>query len=341
MYGRPRQRIRRAAEAVGRTGSVRAGTREPRQRTCASARIARFRAAATPTPRATISIRSNAPAFIARGNGCRVWDTDGREFIEYGMGLRAVTLGHAYRPVVDAAIRQMRLGTNFNRPSPIEVECAEALLGVRAARRHGQVRQGWLDGGVRCASSLRGRIPAASRSRSARTTRSSRTTTGSWSPPGFPAASRPTAADETLTLPLQRPRRRSSDSSPSIRARSPASCSSRRAPRNPRQVPAPAARTCASSRRAVRARRDDHRVPVGDRRRAGRLRRRAGPRRLRQGTRQRLLGLGPDRPARDHGTWRTAPRARARVPAVDDARRRDAQPGGGCQGHRDLPHARM
>ena len=65
-----------------------------------------------------------------RGKGCRVWDREGREYIEYGMGLRAVTLGHAYEPVVDAAIRQMRLGTNFNRPSPIEVECAEALLAV-------------------------------------------------------------------------------------------------------------------------------------------------------------------------------------------------------------------
>jgi len=73
---------------------------------------------------------SNAPAFIVRGAGCRVWDTTGREFIEYGMGLRAVTLGHAYTPIVDAAVRQMRLGTNFNRPSPVEVECAEALLAV-------------------------------------------------------------------------------------------------------------------------------------------------------------------------------------------------------------------
>ena len=73
---------------------------------------------------------ANAPAFIARGSGCRVWDTDGREFIEYAMGLRTVTLGHAYAPVVEAAVRQMQLGTNFNRPAPIEVECAEALLGV-------------------------------------------------------------------------------------------------------------------------------------------------------------------------------------------------------------------
>jgi glutamate-1-semialdehyde 2,1-aminomutase len=75
---------------------------------------------------------SNAPAFLVRGKGCRVWDREGREYIEYGMGLRAVTLGHAYQPVVEAATRQMRLGTNFNRPSPIEVECAEALLGVVA-----------------------------------------------------------------------------------------------------------------------------------------------------------------------------------------------------------------
>ena len=37
------------------------------------------------------------PLFIERGQGCHVWDADGNEYIEYGMGLRAVTLGHAYR----------------------------------------------------------------------------------------------------------------------------------------------------------------------------------------------------------------------------------------------------
>lgn len=69
-----------------------------------------------------------APAFIQRGKGCHVWDAEGNEFIEYGMGLRAVTLGHAYEPVVEAAYRQMKLGINFTRPAPIEVELAEALL---------------------------------------------------------------------------------------------------------------------------------------------------------------------------------------------------------------------
>jgi glutamate-1-semialdehyde 2,1-aminomutase len=71
-----------------------------------------------------------APGFIARGKGCNVWDVDGNEFIEYGMGLRAVTLGHAYRPVVEAAHEQMLLGTNFTRPSAIEIRCAESVLGA-------------------------------------------------------------------------------------------------------------------------------------------------------------------------------------------------------------------
>src|ERR1700693_4583667 len=71
-----------------------------------------------------------SPAFIAKGKGCHVWDLDGNEYIEYGMGLRAVTLGHAYEPVVQAAYRQMQEGINFTRPASIEVDLAEALLEV-------------------------------------------------------------------------------------------------------------------------------------------------------------------------------------------------------------------
>jgi glutamate-1-semialdehyde 2,1-aminomutase len=69
-----------------------------------------------------------APPFITRGLGCTVWDLDGNPFIEYGMGLRAVTLGHAYPSVVAAVTDALGRGTNFTRPAPIEVECAEALL---------------------------------------------------------------------------------------------------------------------------------------------------------------------------------------------------------------------
>ena len=71
-----------------------------------------------------------APGFLTRGHGCHVWDVDGNEFIEYGMGLRAVTLGHGYQPVVEAAYKQMLLGSNFTRPATIELDCAEEFLNL-------------------------------------------------------------------------------------------------------------------------------------------------------------------------------------------------------------------
>jgi glutamate-1-semialdehyde 2,1-aminomutase len=74
-----------------------------------------------------------SPPFIVRGAGCHVWDMHGSEFIEYGMGLRAVTLGHAFEPVLSAVRAQLSLGINFTRPAPIEVECAELLHSLIAS----------------------------------------------------------------------------------------------------------------------------------------------------------------------------------------------------------------
>lgn len=71
-----------------------------------------------------------APDFIVRGAGCHVWDEQGREYIEYGMGNRAVGLGHAFPPVVEAVRRELARGCNFGRPTPIEVECAETFLSL-------------------------------------------------------------------------------------------------------------------------------------------------------------------------------------------------------------------
>lgn len=73
---------------------------------------------------------ADAPPFMVRGKGCHVWDESGKKYIEYGMGLRAVTLGHAHDACTEAAYEQMKLGVNFNRPAPIEVEAAEALLSL-------------------------------------------------------------------------------------------------------------------------------------------------------------------------------------------------------------------
>jgi glutamate-1-semialdehyde 2,1-aminomutase len=76
----------------------------------------------------------DAAPIIVRGRGCRVWDVDGNDYIEYGSGLRAVTLGHAFEPVSEAVRRQLQNGANFARPALIELECAEEFLAcVRGA----------------------------------------------------------------------------------------------------------------------------------------------------------------------------------------------------------------
>ena len=68
-----------------------------------------------------------APVFV-RGRGAHVWDVDGNEFIEYGSGLRAVSLGHAHPRVVSAVRAQLDMGSNFVRPAALEVEAAAKFL---------------------------------------------------------------------------------------------------------------------------------------------------------------------------------------------------------------------
>jgi glutamate-1-semialdehyde 2,1-aminomutase len=68
--------------------------------------------------------------ILTRGEGARVWDVDGNEYVEYGMGLRSVVLGHGYRPVVDAAHAAMCDGMNFTRPTELEVLAAEDFLRI-------------------------------------------------------------------------------------------------------------------------------------------------------------------------------------------------------------------
>jgi glutamate-1-semialdehyde 2,1-aminomutase len=65
---------------------------------------------------------------ISHGKGAHVWDIDGNEYIEYGSGLRSVSLGHAHPRVIEAAQRELARGSNFVRPSYLEVEAAERFL---------------------------------------------------------------------------------------------------------------------------------------------------------------------------------------------------------------------
>jgi glutamate-1-semialdehyde 2,1-aminomutase len=71
---------------------------------------------------------ANAPQVLERGEGAYVWDPEGNRYLDYGMALRAVTLGYAHPQVNAAALRQIARGNNLTRASTVELEAAELLV---------------------------------------------------------------------------------------------------------------------------------------------------------------------------------------------------------------------
>jgi glutamate-1-semialdehyde 2,1-aminomutase len=71
---------------------------------------------------------SNVPQILERGEGAYVWDPEGNRYLDYGMALRAVTLGYAYPSVVEAACREIKKGNNLTRASMTELEAAELIV---------------------------------------------------------------------------------------------------------------------------------------------------------------------------------------------------------------------
>ena len=51
-----------------------------------------------------------APSAMVRSAGCRVWDADGREYLDLVMALGAVALGYGHPAVTEAAVRAVRDG---------------------------------------------------------------------------------------------------------------------------------------------------------------------------------------------------------------------------------------
>nr|WP_224408893.1 aspartate aminotransferase family protein [Oscillatoria salina] len=48
------------------------------------------------------------PIAIARGEGCRVWDTDGKEYLDFVAGIATCTLGHAHPALIEAVTEQIK-----------------------------------------------------------------------------------------------------------------------------------------------------------------------------------------------------------------------------------------
>ncbi len=68
------------------------------------------------------------PPFITRGEGARMWDADGNEYIDYVGSWGPLILGHAAPEVIEAVVQAARNGTSFGASTPAEVDLAEAVL---------------------------------------------------------------------------------------------------------------------------------------------------------------------------------------------------------------------
>ena len=69
-----------------------------------------------------------SPSAFLRGKGSYLWDLDNNKYLDCSMGLSSVTLGHAYPQVIKGVAKELKKGTNFQRPSVKELEVAELFL---------------------------------------------------------------------------------------------------------------------------------------------------------------------------------------------------------------------
>jgi glutamate-1-semialdehyde 2,1-aminomutase len=70
------------------------------------------------------------PLFYARGEGSRIWDEDGNEYIDYVLARGPLLLGHSPRRVLDAVKAQLEVGLMYAGQSRLEVEAAERICAL-------------------------------------------------------------------------------------------------------------------------------------------------------------------------------------------------------------------
>jgi glutamate-1-semialdehyde 2,1-aminomutase len=68
------------------------------------------------------------PFVVARGEGARIWDVDGREYLDFVLSWGPLVLGHAPPVVLDALDDVMRRGTSFGIPTELEVQLGEMIV---------------------------------------------------------------------------------------------------------------------------------------------------------------------------------------------------------------------
>jgi len=99
-----------------------------RERTAASGRMFERAAAVMPGGVPSSFQRNDPwPVYLVRGQGARVWDVDGNEYLDFHNGFGVMCVGHA-NPVIAAAVKaRMDEGTHFAAPTEGSIVVAEEL----------------------------------------------------------------------------------------------------------------------------------------------------------------------------------------------------------------------
>jgi glutamate-1-semialdehyde 2,1-aminomutase len=80
------------------------------------------------------------PLVATRGEGCRVWDVDGNEYLDLNMAYGPLLFGHCPQHVIEAVTRQIsQFGSQLGFPTEITIRVAEKIR----AQRHVHRRCGW------------------------------------------------------------------------------------------------------------------------------------------------------------------------------------------------------
>lgn len=68
------------------------------------------------------------PLFIAKGDGCFIWDADGNKFIDFCCSWGPLILGHNHTKIREAVTEALQNGLSFGAPTALENELAELIL---------------------------------------------------------------------------------------------------------------------------------------------------------------------------------------------------------------------
>ncbi|MCP2520109.1 glutamate-1-semialdehyde 2,1-aminomutase [Candidatus Aminicenantes bacterium AC-708-M15] len=70
------------------------------------------------------------PCFIHKGNGSKIWDVEGNEYIDYVLSWGPLILGHSHPKIVEAIKEEIKKGTSYGAPTEIEVKLAKLITEI-------------------------------------------------------------------------------------------------------------------------------------------------------------------------------------------------------------------